>query len=159
MATLEFNGAAEVNQYIDSIQDRLLNADYTPLLRSLQQYLEQEHARFIAMQAGPGGEPWKQLAESTVNRKGHAIILVDKTDLAQSIAGPGHKDAIREIVNEGSNHGLSFGTRVPYSKFHQHGTKKLPIRMHVGANQKMVDEMSAQLRAFAIAVLVRGDAM
>lgn len=76
-----------------------------------------------------GGQRWKSLAPSTIRRKGHAKILIEKGVLRASFffkvisAVPG-----RSIID--------LGTNVKYAKFHQIGAKHLPIRKVVDVTKQ-----------------------
>src|SRR3990172_6920032 len=153
-ATLTLN---EFQDYPATLQRRLSDINWTPLLRSMAKYLESKHAEYFRQQTGPDSQPWKQLAKSTIRRKGHPIILIEKDDLEQTLTQSNHADAIREIYDEGDRAGLGFGTRRPYAHFHQRGTVRLAQRMHVGANKEIVSELKTQVRDFAIGSIVGGN--
>lgn len=76
------------------------------------------------------GRKWKDLADSTKadrKRKGYSPehpILERTGDLLRSLTSPGTADAILQITKAG----LTIGSSVPYAKFHQTGTGKMPAR-------------------------------
>lgn len=156
MAT-EIRGLEAINDHVSQLQRRLTNTNWIPLLRAISKVLEQRHGEYFQQGAGPDGKQWEQLKESTVKRKGHGVILIDKDDLEQTLTQSSHPDSIRDIYNEGDWAGLTFGTARKYSKFHQRGTKTLPVRLHVGVNQPIISEIATMTRDFAIGQLIFGD--
>lgn len=69
-------------------------------------------------QKSPGGTPWKKLKKSTVKRrrKGSNRILQDTSRLRRSWNARADRSS------------LTITTNVPYARFHQQGTKHLPVR-------------------------------
>lgn len=108
--------------------------------------LEKQHSGYFATGQGPSGDAWGPNAPSTVKRKGHANVLIDTKRLRDSLTSRRGDGAIREIVSEPPNSGLSFGTSVEYSIYHQAGTSSLPKREHVGttdeALQPLLDDVA-----------------
>lgn len=119
---------------------RGMRGDYTPVLRKIMLDLQDRHRGLFDFESAPTGEPWPELAESTIERKGHDRILYESGRLLASLAEE-TGDSIREIVSDVETPGFSFGTSVPYSIYHQYGTQTLDQREHVGANDNMVDQM------------------
>lgn len=86
-----------------------------------------ERQQFDSQGQFSGG--WAKLAESTIAAKAaagldprilHATLLLEK-----SLTSPGlAPSAIREVTPEG----FRFGTSVPYAKYHQTGTRRMPRR-------------------------------
>lgn len=98
--------------------------------------------------AGADSARWPPLAPSTIAKKGHAKILVEKGKLRASLVQPQADGAVRIIWDENGRAGLSFGTQVTndrgveYSQFHSEidmPGKKLPTREHVGINPAYFD--------------------
>lgn len=132
MTTDVIDGLDGVQTYMDGISASFTEADYTDELHDFLRLLEDRHRHYFASRTSPSGDSWPPLAPSTVRRKGHDTILVDTGRLKGSLKGESG-DSIREVYREGANnqHGLVFGTAVPYSIFHD-GGGRLPKRQHVG---------------------------
>ena len=67
---------------------------------------------------------WPALAPSTVARKGHSRILIDTRRLIRSVTLESSADKVIEITDNS----LVFGTNVPYARYHEEGTSRLPKR-------------------------------
>lgn len=106
--------------------------------------LEAEHAKFFAKAEDPAGKKWAPLAPSTVKRKGHATILVDKVKLKPSLTQPQSEYGYRYPVDEWPKASLVFGTLAPYSGFQETATDIKPARIHVGVNTRYVDGMAGR---------------
>lgn len=70
-----------------------------------------------------GGGSWARLKPDTVKRKGKDEILVDYSELKDSLTVPGARYQILDINNES----LVFGTERPYAFVHQHGSLKAHV--------------------------------
>lgn len=81
-----------------------------------------EEAQFSS-QGRRGGGSWKQLADSTVRRKGSSKILRDTDELYHSLT---ELDAPGQIL-EVSGSGIVFGTDRPWAAVHQHGSANAHI--------------------------------
>jgi len=123
------------------IENDWRDADYTDFLGGVVKTLEEQHRDLFNSETSPSGEAWAPLAESTIRRKGHDAILLDKGPLLDSLQGQ-TGDSFRDIIREQFFHGLSFGTSTPSSAFHQQGGKHLPKREHVGFAERTVDEIT-----------------
>jgi phage gpG-like protein len=124
--------------YVDMGKD-FEKTDYEPMLRSFLTDLQVIHEVYFASEIDPSGEAWPRLAESTVARKGHSIVLWETGRLEDSLEGT-TGDSIRVVsTGEGSEDFLVFGTSVPYSIFHQEGTGRMPQREHVGISETVLD--------------------
>lgn len=83
---------------------------------------------------GTGGGGWAPLAPSTQrDRARHGYnptwpILQRDDTLFDSLVIKGSLGNINEVRADGA----SFGTRIPYARFHQDGTRKMPRRQVVG---------------------------
>lgn len=83
--------------------------------------------------------PWAPLAPSTLRRKTQRKGILRVTDrLFDSLVGP--RRTPDSIVEVGKRQ-LVFGTAVPYARFHQRGTRFLPVR------QPLPDPAPASMRA------------
>lgn len=121
--------------------DAFEGADLTPVMREAMADLQALHTEAFAGQYDPNsGAAWTPLSPLTVAAKGHSTILVESGRLRASLTGEVSGDSIRELVNEPSGRGFTFGTRVPYAGFHQHGDG-VPERPMVGFDDEFVDQL------------------
>jgi len=92
-----------------------------------------------------------QVAEGTVRRKrGRGSILVDSGALRGSLTQAGHPEQIVELGRDS----LLYGTRVPYARFHQRGTRRMPARPPLVIRAVERANFAKRLRAY----IVTGDA-
>ena len=54
---------------------------------------------------------------------------------------------------EGETQAVVFGTRVPYSHYHQYGTERLPKREHVGIDKTALDSLVEQAAERAVQII------
>lgn len=123
---LEVLGDVELARKLVRFAGRANNV--RPVLESLaHDFLSIERAQFKSEGArGSGG--WAPLAPSTVAKRGSAHpILFETGALYDSLTKPGNKGAVRNITADG----MTVGTTVPYARFHQHGTGRMPRRRPV----------------------------
>jgi phage gpG-like protein len=84
--------------------------------------------------------PWEELSPVTVDAKGFAKVLVKTGRLYESVVTPnGTSDTIWETSADPAY--LIFGTSVPYAKYHQTGTRRMPARPFMGMNRKTEDQV------------------
>jgi len=120
--------------------------DYEPvMIASLELIADGEKAAFDSG-SSPGGEPWTPNAPSTIEKKGHGIVLFETGALEQSLVEVGAENNIHET----SHRGLLFGTELPYSIFNQEGTSRIPARPHVGMNEQLVDAITEEIAEFTV---------
>lgn len=118
------------------IENQFREMDYEPVLRLFGEEMRGAHYDYFGRRAGPTGSVWPALAASTILRKGHDTILVDKTPLKASLTDPtGTADSVREYTHRG----MVWGTRDAKSIFHQFGTVNMPKRGHVGLTGELID--------------------
>lgn len=98
---------------------RVLEDDILPWVRKL-------HESYFKTESDPSGKPWRPLAPSTVAKKGHDTILVDKQRLMRSLTTRSVYSISQVRGNE-----LTYGTADPHSRFHQFGAA-LAARTSVG---------------------------
>lgn len=89
-------------------------------------FLEIEARQFASEGGNSGG--WAPLAPSTVRRRGSAHPILFQTGrLQQSLTSAGARDSVRRVTADS----LEVGTSVPYARFHQQGTARMPRRRPV----------------------------
>jgi phage gpG-like protein len=80
------------------------------------------------------------LSQVTIDRKGFSQILVHTGRLYESVVTPnGTSDTIWETSADPAY--LIFGTSVPYARYHQTGTRRMPARPFMGMNRKTEQEI------------------
>jgi len=129
---------AEFQGVYDDIASNFRAASYRDELDDIDDLIYESHADRFGLENDPNLSAWPPLAAATIARKGHATILVDTKRLRRSLTTKGHTDHVGEITDRG----LTFGTDVPYSIFHQQGTRNIPQRAHVGLTTENVDELT-----------------
>lgn len=143
----EFDG---LETLIDVVLDAVADAadgDYTEALDHSIEILQGFEQRLYMEQRDPSGNAWKPLALSTVLRKEHGAILVDTGRMYESLTTP---NGTADTIWETGDTWLRFGTSVPYARFHQTGTRRMPARPHVGCDQPTAD-MIARILGEAVA--------
>lgn len=99
-----------------------------------QALLGKLHAAYETKKTGGVDElgiKWPELAESTIKRKGHAIIMVEESELLDSLKpGASHPDQILKLgpgwFEVGSERSTPGG--IPLISIHAKGSSRLPIR-------------------------------
>jgi hypothetical protein len=127
----------DLNRLFDSVVEGFRALSFQQMFLEEQRMMAELHMGYFLSATGPGGAKWPPLATSTIEKKGHATILVDTGRLVGSLNNAqGGADGIRETVDDfgGAGAGFSFGTDVPYSVFHDRpiGQKH---RQHVGIDE------------------------
>lgn len=123
--------------------------DLRPTFEAYLTHLAELHESYFEQQKSPGGASWTPLAPATVKRKGHAIILVDTGDLAASLSSRSHENNIAEVIQEGKNKGVSFGTMDAKSIFHQDS------RPHVGITDRSADQLAEAIADRVVDALIK----
>lgn len=122
---VEVFGDSQVDRELLKYQDRA--DDMTPALQFLADDFYEMEQRQFASQGGFASAGWAPLSPTYAAQKAAAFpgkgILEATGDLLESLTRPGVR-AIRDI----SPDELHVATRVPYARFHQTGTRKMPRR-------------------------------
>jgi len=129
---LEF--ASSVLQELVDAHDRV---DYSEPLQAVLVLLERQHADMFSRQSDADGNSWPPLSAPTMAKTRRDTILAGDRRLRDSLTSSSG-DAVREQDSES----LLFGTSVPYSFYHQSGTRVLPQRRHVGIRDETVDQLA-----------------
>ncbi|MEM7515548.1 MAG: phage virion morphogenesis protein [Planctomycetota bacterium] len=123
---------ADLDVFVQSIAEEVYDTPqgefHAEYVAAVESQIEQ---RFLD-EVAPNGQPHPALAASTIRQKGHARILQDTNRLLHSLTDSGHPDAVVEVIDEPGQGGLSRGTDVPYSAYHNTPTANRPARPHVG---------------------------
>ena len=126
--------------------------DHGPLQSHYIEELEEHHANLFFLERDPQGDPWAALAESTVKKKGHDVILTEFNDMIQSLVGQ-TPDSIRRRTADGGGSELIYGTSDFKSGWHMTGTENMPQREHVGLDELFVDKIETDSASFLIEAL------
>lgn len=143
------NGLENLQPYFDGIAADFTRINFQAFGRLELYELEDLHAKYFADASDPTGAAWPQLAQSTIDRKGHGTILVDTGRLLASLTGGG-ADGIRDVAEVSDMTNIIFGTNVEYSGLHDEATWNRPARRHVGINEQFLDGFVDRLLQYTI---------
>ena len=125
---MKITGIEELQERLEGRVERLKNP--MPIYQVLSQDVLAAISDCFDKEESPDGVSWAPLKPSTLKRKraGSTKILQDKGILRLSF-----------LANV-SNEGFSITTGVPYAKWHQEGTSKMPARpfMPIGKNGERI---------------------
>lgn len=129
---------ADFQEIYEDISLNFRQAEYNDELSDFNDKLFQFHEAGFDLERDPNLSAWLPLAAATIRRKKSDKILVDTGRLKRSLTTRGSSDHVGEVFDRG----LTFGTSVPYSVFHQRGTRTIPQRAHVGLAIERVDKLT-----------------
>jgi phage gpG-like protein len=128
-------GLAEALEDIQGLNGRL--RDLRPAWEALHPIFLQHRAAAFQTQGGSQGAAWPGLKPSTIRRrKGGRGVLQVSERLKQSLTVATHPEHVWMVGQEGI---LAAGTRVPYARFHQAGSKRMPARPPVAPSTEEWD--------------------
>jgi phage gpG-like protein len=123
---LDVFGEEQVNRRLLRFEDDVRDA--SPAFREMANMLRSWERRQFASEGSYASGGWAPLAASTVaqkRRKGlDPRILRATGDLMRSLTQSGDPNADVTIAPLG----MTFGTSVPYARYHQTGTRRMPRR-------------------------------
>lgn len=142
---------------LDAVYRDLGGAElYEYVLGDLLGQLQEDSKEFFASQTTPYGTAWTPNAPSTVERKGHGIVLFETGRLKKSLESLSG-DSIREFGSRNEESAwATFGTSVPYSIFHSDSTESEADREHVGMTEARLDELSERVLDELVAQFMEG---
>lgn len=146
------NGLSAIDSMFADMEARVHDADYTSVLEPYQQILAEQHAGMFAGEFDSNLVDWSILKPSTIKRKGHDRILVEKGDLMRSLTSVGGPGNIHEVTPSS----LVFGTSDPKALFHQEGTSKMVARPPVGMSQDTEDKLVDSVADGTVEIVMRG---
>ena len=136
------------------IQEAFDGIDWKPFLgNQVIPAMQQMESEYFESETDPNGTAWPELAQSTIDAKGHDTILVETNKLKSSLIGE-TGDSVKEVVQEGKNAGATWGTSVEYARFHQAKDGRLPQRAMVGLSERNVDALTESTAGEAVRQLV-----
>lgn len=122
---IDVDGDKQVDRTLLRLAGRVIDAK--PAFERIHQDLEQAEARQFRSEGGYASGGWAPLAPATVVQRGSAHpILVRTGELRDSLTGQASGS-----VRVADRSFMVFGTRVPYARFHQFGTDRMPRRRPV----------------------------
>lgn len=134
----------------EEIEIQFQETDYTEPLTETLGLLEEQHQVMYESGQDSNGSAWAPLAPSTIAKKGHATILVDKNKQKAALVSE-TGDSIRDVVSEGQVSGAVFGTDLEYTHFHVEGTSRMPARPPVGISEKTIDQVTNKVADHTVA--------
>lgn len=118
------SGTQSVNRYFDGMLRR--SADFRQIFRWAQRELEEANRENFATHGAASGRPWMPLdneyARWKLGNYGAKPIMIREGDLYQELT------FLRGRPNDIGNRSATFGTDLPYAKFHQAGTRNMARR-------------------------------
>lgn len=100
-------------------------AEQSPALRRIADDFRAMMARQFATEGWAEGTPWAERAPSTLRRRrASTSILYETGALLRSLTEPGAAGHVEEL----EGYSLTLGSRLPYARYHQTGTRRMPAR-------------------------------
>lgn len=131
---IELDDPSDLQKVYDGVAEQFMETAWTDWGTGELAELATVHDGYFQADAGPDGVAWPALSPVTVARKGHGDILEDTLALRNSLADVAA--GIREVVDEPAGIGITFGTDVPHSIYHDQPSGNRPARRHVGVNEE-----------------------
>ena len=169
---------ADLPEVFTSVDEDFGLIEFEPFMEGELDKIADFERSLFDRQVSPDGSGWAPNAPSTIEAKGHSNVLrgirgprpakregVRSTQkfgrfrLSNSLTLKSKSstgDATREAVETASGAWLAFGTTVPYSVYHDHGSSSFPARQHVGINDAFLDGMTERCLDYAIKQLAKG---
>lgn len=123
---------------------------FKPVFRWAFKEIQAAHAANFATNGAVDGSPWKpldpQYAAWKIENYGANGILVRTGELRSSLTIDNARGAIREIRRQSA----TFGTDIPYAKFHQRGTQNMPERPPIISNDLVYAGIGDKLAEYIV---------
>ena len=131
-----------LNRLATSIQD------YSPAWKPITQIFRDAMRGQFATGGGRGGKKWAPLSRAYSRWKERVApgrpILVLTGDLVLSLT-----TQTGDTIQNEQPLSLSLGTKLPYAKYHQNGTRRMPARPPLVILQKDADQMAKDMVALS----------
>lgn len=114
--------------------------DLRPFLRDVERILQRSHARQFSSKGGEFGDPWPPRKDSLPHP------LMDKSGRLKRSLTTKNADSVRNIRADR----IVYGSKVPYSKFHNQGTKNMPRRQVSGVSPRARAQIVLAARRHAL---------
>jgi phage gpG-like protein len=132
--------AADAPAVFESIGWSAINVSPDDLM-SLVPIIQNDKRYMFLRETATDGTKWAPLSPRTIAQKGFSTILIDTGRLWDSLTTPwGNSDTLLEV--SGNPPSLVFGTKVPYAKLHETGTRHMPARPITGLTEQAVNEIA-----------------
>jgi phage gpG-like protein len=115
---VKVRGATEAQQHLDQLGER--GGDIRPIAHQVEAVVHRSNERRFDTR---GLGSWPADSPDTEAEKSGGSVLVDSGALKRSLTSSGGGAVSKEHPTA-----LSFGTSVPYARFHQYGTRNMPKR-------------------------------
>lgn len=127
-----------------------MEINYETLLKAMRQTVIAETKKGFRDERDPDGVPWKPLKYPRRNSKGRDRILQDTGLMRTSVTAMGGQN-----TDEIGPTWLEWGTSVPYAKYHQYGTSRIPQRQFLGVGKDLADAVTEQVADFVETEIAR----
>lgn len=147
--------------------------DYTDVLDSFTDDLEEQHAEYFATESGPDGERWEPWFWRSLSASDTHPTLDSSGELRESLL-PGNLGHVEDIQPDS----LTWGTDLPYAGIHQEGAVmrtgvpltsrggiwflpagteiEIPQRKFVGMNEALLTKLQNKIADHVVRVIVNG---
>ena len=146
--TVTIDGVQQSSRAFRTLNENL--RDFRPVWPEIHMYFLRGASEQFESLGARGGQRWAPLSEKYAKWKAKKYpgkpILVRTERLKRSLSlGGSEPDQVKEFQPLSA----TFGTRVPYARYHQRGTKRMPARPVLQPTQRDVDRMVSRLYRFA----------
>lgn len=142
-ATTEIRTQADMDRLFAGIVDSFESISWEGWMQQKMRQMEAIHETYWQSQAGPTGAPWPANAPSTIKRKKHSVILVDKLVLRPAMTKPFAEGAIRMTIDQWPKATMIFGNDLFYSPIHNEGLLGQKKREHIGVTIPFFETMAS----------------
>ena len=120
MLRVRIHGIDEIKETVSDLDDLL--DDLSPIIR--EDVIPVVRERILRIFSSRGYGRWAPLRPSTIRGKGHDLPLVETRRLRRSLTNEQDPEAIIQVRRRS----LTYGTEVPYARYHEFGTRRMPRR-------------------------------
>lgn len=128
----------QIKKFVNDLEQGAKRKYYDQVYDAVIIVLQDAHEYYFTQEIDPWGVGWTELAQSTIDRKGHDRILYESGNLMDSLSEPNAENAIRIETKSVGSLEILFGTAVEYAQYHQYDSG-IPIRQHVGMDETLAD--------------------
>jgi phage virion morphogenesis protein len=135
--------ASSLERLEETLRGLAAPKDYGQVLHDVSRQVREDTLECFATQSDPDGKAWPELAQSTIDKKGHEEILIERGDLYQSFVT--EEATITETEME-------WGSNDEHAELHQQdehaSTVGLPVRKMVGFSEARQQSIEDQVADF-----------
>jgi phage gpG-like protein len=147
---IEAPGAAVLARRLQRWGTAIENAK--PAFEQMRSHLNEGEAEIFDSRGAAFGKAWPAAAEPEL--KSDPRLLVATGALRASLASQTGDSQWQASATE-----LRFGTRVPYGRFHEHGTSRMPARPFIGMPQERAREIVDIMHRYSVELSEGGEGM